>query len=428
MRSPLRTLDLVVFVIFSTAAAMHGADRATTPTLTTLYTFLNSPTDGSGVNAELVVDASGNLYGTTISGGPSTCNNLGLPPGCGIVFKLTPPATGSGPYTETILHAFLGDTDGANPQSTIVKGPGGSWYGTTNFGGTGSPGLGTIFELTPVSGGAPWTYDVLIRFSNANGGGYVPENNFTYYNGNLYTTTQNGGQFGNFGTVIELAQQGSSWSYNIIHSFDGTDGNGPQAALTVDTSTGTFYGVAQNGGTANQGTIFQLIPPASGSSTWTFNKLYDFTGGTDGGYIYGTAVLGPGGVLYGTAQNFGQYGKGTLWTLTPNTGGGWTFKVIHQFSGSPSDGATPVSNVVVTSKGVIYGTTELGGAHDKGTLLRFAPNGSGGYTEAVLWSFTGGTDGAFPFAAPTFLKANELVGSCTKGGSANAGVVWKVTF
>jgi hypothetical protein len=407
---------------------IFAADSQTTPTLTTLHTFLNSPTDGNADSARVVVEPSGIIYGTTTAGGPGSCQTPGLLPGCGIVFQLTPPAYGSGAYTETILHAFQGGADSSNPLSTIIKGPSGSWWGTTLTGGSGAGqvGDGTVYELDPV--GDKWLYKTVFSFSASNGGAYFPEANMTYWNGNLYTTTQNGGQFGDYGTVIELVRKGSGWSYNILHAFDGADGNQIQAALAVDTSSGVFYGAAQNGGPSNWGTIWQMIPPAAGSTAWTFNKLYDFTGGDDGGYIFGSPVIGPDGVIYGVAQMFGEYGQGTLWTLTPRAGGAWAFQVIHQFGAIPADGSMPASNVVVTSKGVIYGTTLIGGANNKGALFAFTPVSGGGYQETILWNFTGGADGEWPYAAPTLAGTNALIGSCLQGGSAGAGTIWKVSF
>jgi uncharacterized repeat protein (TIGR03803 family) len=432
-KDPMNTPNLLILGLFLVPAALLAAESQTAPTLTVIHTFLNSPTDGDGVNGQLVVDSSGNIYGTTISGGPSSCHNLNLPAGCGVIFELSPPTSSGGTtYTETILHSFQGGTDGGNTQGTILPGPDGTWWGTTLFGGNGADngmGLGTVFELNPVSGSSTWDYNTVIRFSSANGGAYVPENNVTYYDGNFYTTTQNGGQFGNYGAVIELTHQSlTSWSYNILHSFDGTDGNQIQAGLAIDSTTGAFYSVAQNGGLYNWGTIFQLIPPASGSSAWTFNKLYDFTGGTDGGYIYGSAVLGPNGVLYGVAEKFGKYGMGTVWTMTPQSGGGFQFQVIYQFGSNPSDGASPVSNVIVTSAGVIYGTTEYGGTSNKGTLFQLTPTTGGGYTETILWNFTGASDGEMPYAAPTLIKPGVLIGSCSQGGASGAGTIWKVAF
>jgi hypothetical protein len=410
--------------------AVHAADpEAAKRTLTVLHTFLSSPTDGRGMNDALTMDSAGNLYGTTLGGGPGNCETPMLLPGCGIAFQLAPPKRRSGLYTETILHAFEGLPDGANSQATLTLGPGASYYGTTLVGGVGnSPGLGTIYELTPLNGGTSWNYSTIIAFNGEHGGPYIPEANITNYNGTLYTTAQNGGVFGNYGAVIELVQNGSTWSYNVLHSFDGTDGLSIQAALTVDPATGVFYGVAQNGGLYNQGTIWELAPPAAGSTTRTFTKLYDFTGGADGGYIYATATLGPNGVLYGVAQNFGQYGKGTLWTMSPTTGGGWTFAVIHQFGETAADASTPVANVIVTADGKIYGTSELGGTYNKGAAFEFTPKSRGGYREDILWNFSGGSDGSFPFAAPLLVSAREMIGSCSQGASANAGTVWDLKF
>jgi uncharacterized repeat protein (TIGR03803 family) len=408
------------------------ASAQTTPVFRVLHTFLGSPTDGLGSNAPVVLDSSGNIFGTTISGGPSTCRNSNLPYGCGIVYELSPPASGTGPYTETILHGFQGGADGANTQGAVIFGPGGALYGTTLFGGSSPTGFGTIFALAP--NGSGFDYYTLIRFSDAPGTLNVPENQFTYWQGNLYTTAQDGGAYGNYGGVLELVEptmKGGAWSYNALYSLDGADGNQIQGAVIVDPSTGYFYTCAQNGGAADEGTIFQLLPPAVSGGAWTLNLLYQFTAGDDGGYIYAGPVLGAHGVLYGIAQTFGEYGKGTIWSLTPPASGTgpWTFAVIHQFGSVAGDGATPVSNLVLDSSGVLYGTTLLGGANDLGTVFTLTPpaNVGGLWTEKILWSFSQ-SEGTHPYSTVTLVKPHVLIGTTPTGGTANAGTVYELTF
>jgi len=428
---PIIKYATAMLLAFGSTALINAQSPA--PSIRLLHSFLNSPTDGLGPNAPVVIGPSGNLYGTTIGGGSSSCQNLNLPPGCGIVYKLVPPGSGTGPYTETILHSFEGGTDGANSQGAVIFEPTGALFGTTLFGGSSPMGFGTIFALAP-AGNSTFDYSTLIRFTDAGGTPYVPENQFTYWQGNLYTTTQNGGAFGDFGTVIELvrpAKTGGAWGYTILHSLDGTDGNQIQGALVVDPSTGYFYGCAQNGGASNQGTVFQMIPPASPGNPWTFNKLYDFTGASDGGYIYAGPALGANGVIYGIAQKFGAFGKGTVWSLTPPAvvGGTWNFAVIHQFGSTKGDGATPVSNLVLDAKGIIYGTTLSGGAKNLGTVFALTPPSTEGaaWTEKLLWNFSG-SDGSHPYSAVTLVKTGVLIGTTAEGGTANAGTVFELTY
>jgi uncharacterized repeat protein (TIGR03803 family) len=158
-------------------------------------------TDGANSYGSLIFDAAGNLYGTTIQGGPVSCPlDVG---GCGTVFELTPQVDER--WTETVLHSFGSATDGALPYGSLIFDASGNLYGTTAGGGTGSCsgyGCGTVFELSPNSDGS-WSETVLHNFKNE-GDGYSPYAGLIFdASGNLYGTTQEGG-FHGLGTVFKI--------------------------------------------------------------------------------------------------------------------------------------------------------------------------------------------------------------------------------
>jgi uncharacterized repeat protein (TIGR03803 family) len=165
-----------------------------------LHLFQDSPSDGSYPMAGLVFDNAGNLYGTTSYGGLYRS---------GTVFKLTPPL-----WTETVIYNFAGGTDGSSPQGGLVF-HNGSLYGTTVEGGVGctisGPGCGTVFQLTPQSGGESWTESVIYRFHGSDG--VAPFGTLLFGEGDtLFGTTGYGGDGANCqnsisgcGTVFELA-------------------------------------------------------------------------------------------------------------------------------------------------------------------------------------------------------------------------------
>jgi uncharacterized repeat protein (TIGR03803 family) len=202
-------------------------------TLTTLHGF--DITDGYDPYAALVQATNGTFYGTTTEGGANSD---------GTVFSITPGGTFA------TLHSFDG-TDGAYPNAALVQATNGTFYGTTVQGG--AIGYGTVFSMT--SGG---TLTTLHSFDSTDGA-YAFATLVQATNGNFYGTTQMGGtadcSLGQpCGTVFSTTAGGT---LTTLHSFDSTDGNGPQAAL-VQATNGTFYGVTYNGGASNFGTIFSL--------------------------------------------------------------------------------------------------------------------------------------------------------------------------
>ena len=207
----------------------------------------------------------------------------------------------------------------------------------------------------------------------------------------------------------------------ILYSFSGTgisaDGALPIAGLLMGPDR-SLYGTTTEGGgaTCNCGTVFRLVPPAAGQTLWTYSVLHSFTGyPLDGASPYASLIFDPAGNLYGTTLLGGLHEYGTVFTLTPSSGGsGWDEHVLHSFAGT-ADGAFPQANLTFDAAGNLYGTASLGGAEDQGTLFELTPNGTA-WTLDVLHAFAGGADGALPRGGVIFDAAGDLYGTTTEDG------------
>ena len=201
-------------------------------TETVIYNFTGGTDGGTPANGNMIFDAAGNLYGTTVNGGT---HNLGT------VFELTPSAAG---WSESVLYSFRGIKDGANPYMGLVFDGKGNLYGTTYYGGTYD--AGTVFELSR-AGSGQWTEKVIHTF-NVTNGIYVPGGLAIDGAGNLYGVAQNGGTYG-VGVVYELSPGASgSWTGTILHEFTGAnDGGYPYAERLLLDSSGNLYGTTQGG-------------------------------------------------------------------------------------------------------------------------------------------------------------------------------------
>ena len=228
-----------------------------------------------------------------------------------------------------------------------------------------------------------------------------------------------------------------------LYSFPGTIGAFPEAGLVLNNTA--LFGTTYTGG-SGWGTVFELIPPQTGGA-WTLHQLYAFTGGADGANPRAPVVFSPHGVIFGTTEQGGAFGYGTVFSLTPAVGGKWTQAVIYSFAGAPSgcgttgnpacDGANPEAGMILSPKGVLYGTTDTGGTTSNGTVFSLTPAVGGAWTEAVLYSFAGapsgcGTtgnpacDGANPLGSLTLSKTGTLYGTTYSGGAANWGTVFQL--
>jgi uncharacterized repeat protein (TIGR03803 family) len=270
-----------------------------------LYTFTGGA-DGANPFAGLVLDATGNLYGTTAGGGTD---------GYGVVFKLTPGSGGN--WTESVLHSFTGGDDGAYPQASVIFDAAGNLYGTAAGG---FHGQGVIFKMAPNPDGS-WS-ETVIRTGSRLGsnpyGGLIFDKA-----GNLYGTvsTDKIGGWGN-GAVFELTPNpDGSWTPQLLYRFipGGSDGSNPQATLTFD-SAGNLYGTTVNGGIVNCGnysgcgTVFQLRPNSEGG--WTERVIHRFVGGEIDGYPYAGVTFDKAGNLYGAAAWF----FGDIFEISPSPG------------------------------------------------------------------------------------------------------------
>jgi uncharacterized repeat protein (TIGR03803 family) len=234
--------------------------------------------------------------------------------------------------------------------------------------------------------------------------------------GNLYGTTTNGGAYNESGVAWELSPDGSGgWTEQTLHSFgNGNDGQDPRSALTMD-AAGNLFGTTSGGGANRGGTVFELSPAAGGG--WTETVLYSFGLRGDGCYPYGRITIDAAGNLYSTTQQVCDgSGYGTVFELSPSSGG-YTEKIIHHFLNSAS-GENPMAPVVFDSLGNLYGTTEQGGQYGYGTIFKLSPDGTGGWVESAVHVFTGNGDGGLPLYGVVVGPDGNLYGTTPYGGKA----------
>jgi uncharacterized repeat protein (TIGR03803 family) len=386
--------SFVLFALTGTASAQYC--------LKTLYAFGFSG-DGFTPNGGLVFDGSGNLYGTTASGGDRGSESCTLTknPNCGTVFELTPGPGGT--WTENILYTFVGFGDGATPLAGVILDPNGNLYGTTSKGGPRTTeclyDCGTVFQLAPGTNG--WTESLLHVFSGTPDGFRPAASLALGGDGNLYGTTRLGGAYGG-GTVFELVNSSGSWTEKVLHSFGGSDGGDPAAGLIIDHG-GNLYGTTLVGGKYNRGTVFKLVRDGGG---WKEYSLHDFTGGSDGALPYSSLTFDAFGNLYGTTEfggitsncvfQFIWTGCGLVFELTPATSGPWNETVLYSFLGG-NDAGNPDGDVIFNSEGNLFGTAAGGSATNCygvgcGTVFEISPGGSG-WTETIIENFNTGSNG-----------------------------------
>ncbi|MBL9117860.1 MAG: hypothetical protein JNJ83_22820 [Verrucomicrobiaceae bacterium] len=333
---------------------------------TVLHRFENP--NGVGPNDGLVEGADGNFYGTTVNGGVS---------GWGVVFKVT-----SG-GTHTVLRSFTDVSAGAYPQAGLVQGSDGSFYGTTQQGGTSI--YGTVFKIT-----ADGTHTVLHRFNGT--GGSKPEGGLVLgSDGDFYGTTVSGGANGN-GTVFKITAGGT---HTLLHSFNGTDGREVRAGLVLG-SDGSFYGTTHQGGANGQGTVYKITSSGTHTLLFSFSSIL-------GRNPQAGLVLGSDGSFYGTTEQGGANGKGTVFKITANG----MHTLLHSFN--TADGSSPVTGLAQGDDGSFYGTTKRGGASDSGTLFKITSSG----THTVLHSFDG-VGAAYPASTPLFGTDGNIYGTASQ--------------
>ena len=407
-------------------SALVIATVASLSALTTLlaqgqtFQVLHSFTGRSGgaePYAGVTLDQAGNLYGTTSYGGfynAPQCSGLG----CGIAYRLNPAGQ------ETVLDAFEGMSAGARPIAELLREGQGDLYGTTLVGGDSNCnppyGCGMVFKIDTAGQEV-----ALYNFTGENDGIQPQGTLIRDAQGNLYGTTTDGFP-GDGGTVFKIDSLGNE---TVLHTFTGPpDGSTPLEGLVRD-AQGNLYGSTELGGNGKScgslgcGIVYKI------SAKGEYKILHNFSGGEDGSEAGDTLVLDSEGNLYGMT------GLGGVLTCNPPYGCGVIFKidpteaetVLYRFANETSNGYNPISGVIRDASGNLYGTTYRGGANGMGTVFKLDAAGN----ETLLHSFTGGADGAYPYAGLTMDAAGNLYGTTTAGGlpgcEQGCGVVFKIT-
>ena len=413
----LRRASFAVVLVY--ALLMIATQPTHAQTFTVLHSF--SGPDGSQPNQSLRVDQDGNIYGTTTAGGLSS--------NCGEVFKLAPAGSG---WILSRLYAFHG-SDGCAPNTRVAVGPDGAFYGAA-YGGNLScnSGCGVVYKLRPpatacVGASCPWTESVLYAFDGSSGNGTGGGELVFDQTGNIYGILPYGGAY-NEGAVFKLWPSQDGWTESVLYYFTGgADGGYPQSQPTFD-RFGNLYGVCYNGGNG-YGTVYQLTPSAG---RWVESVVYSFAGGSDGFAAVGSLVFDAAGNLYGTTDKGGQNYTGTVFELTPSNGG-WTHSVIYSFTTGVWGGG-PQDVLARDQAGNLYGTAPFDGLYSQGVVFKLTPTGEG-WIYTSLHDFTGGSDGYIPFGGVTLDANGNLYGTAFGGGGGNCsnpygpgcGTVWKIT-
>jgi uncharacterized repeat protein (TIGR03803 family) len=347
----------------------------------TIFNFANAAT-GKLPWASFVSDGTF-LYGMTSEGG---ANNYGT------IFKIKPDGTG---YQK--LLDFDETTSGRNPMGSLIL-EAGSLYGMSSQGG--ANGVGTLFKIK-TDGSA---FSKLLDFNSASSGSY-PEGSLFSDGTFLYGMTRMGGST-NYGTIFKIKPDGTG--FVMLHDFnDPAQARNPYGSLISD---GTFlYGMSRYGGSSSSfctsdgcGIIFKIMPDGSG-----YSKIQDFSNDNIHGYGPQGDLVYDGTFLYGTTNQGGTSGLGTVFKVRPD---GSQYSKLLDFTST--NGTFPNASLIYDGT-FLYGTTYSGGANGAGTIMKIKPDGSG---SAVMHSFDGAANGLNPFGS-LFLHAGSLYGMTAYGGS-----------
>ena len=408
-----------------------------------LYSFGGGTADGAVPTGRLVQGGDGNFYGTTSSRRGSRKRYL---------FQDHP-----GRRRDDAVFLCRRSTDGAAPSGNLIQGSDANFYGTTAYGGANS--AGTVFRITPAGSEA-------VRYSFAGGttDGATPNAGLGQDDdANLYGTTYFGGTAGN-GTVFKLTPGGTE---SVLYSFGSVtaDGASPSGGLFRD-SGGNFYGATALGGASGAGTIFRIAAVGTETVLYSFGNVAN-----DGTSPQGALTLGNDGGFYGTTNQGGSNGDGTVFRIT--SAGVET--VLYSFGSGPADGLAPTGGLIQGSNGNFYGTTPAGGSNDsvlssrypgrrrdgaafvqrrkhgrRRTCRGFSPGqrwqllrldckwrrqqrgrcrqDHRGGRETVFFSFGGGTgDGAGPAGRLVVGSDGNFYGATSSGGTSNNGTVFRIT-
>jgi len=338
-----------------------------------LHSFSNGA-DGGYPLAGVILDAAGNLYGTTQQGGIAS-SNCGSG-SCGVVFELVKASN----WQETVLYSFTGNEDGSGPVAPLLLDSAGNLYGTAEGGGSFVGcyyGCGVAFELEASSG---WTEKVLHTFLDWPNDGSYPTAGFIWNGTDLLGTTSGGGVgpcCGGYdgGTIFRLTPNSDgTWAESLLYTFcaktNCADGSMPWGGVVLN--NGNMFGTTSNGGATGYGALYERMSNGSTVTKYSF-------GGAGGENPIGPLVLRQ-GIVYGATEQGGlttnqcapfQNGNGIVYKLTQQSGK-FAETVLHSFTGK-ADGCIPQANLIMDTTGNLYGTTELGGQYGVGVAFEVTP-------------------------------------------------------
>lgn len=311
--------------------------------------------------------------------------------------------------TETVLHNFSGGVDGQYPYSGVTLDQQGRLYGTTSAGGTHQQGL--VYRAVREGGG--WVLSPLYSFGSQQDDGNTPYARVVFGPGGVLYGTTYTGPAEYFGTVFSLQPPASAckttlcpWVETVLYRFTGgADGRYPHFGDLVFDQAGNIYGTTTNGGGSGSenGVVFKLSRSGSG---WTETTLWQFTGGSDGAHPLTGVILDNAGNVYGTTYSDGANGYGTVYELSP-TQSGWTETTLYSFTENDGFGG---GGLTIDASGNLYGITgyfvdEL--LQGNVVVYELSPQ-NGSWSYAVLYSF--GLQNATPIAAPVFDAQGNLYG------------------
>ena len=411
-----RQLAILSFLLILAPAGWAGSKYKV------LYNFKGG-NDGIDPHGNLVFDAAGNLYGTTAQGGgTSACH--GQYDGCGVVFQLVPQS--SGVWKENVLYSFsTGSTGGIGLEGNLVLDPAGNVYGTAYWGG--SDYQGTVFELTPGSGG--WTEKDIYAFCPSRGcdDGASPASGVIFDDaGNLYGTATAGGTDGGGGVIFKLVPSNGTWTESVLYSFCpyyscGSGGWFPWGLTR--TANGDLYSTTTYGGNYvwpcipgdGCGAVFKFSPKSG-----DYAALHQFDG-RDGAFPNSAVVLDKQGNVYGTTTNDGAFGCGTVFQLSPKSKSGWTYNVLYNLRHGASAGSMAIDssgNLYVANAGLMAGSCQ--GA-EGGEVFKLSPSGHSHWTYTRIHEINSASSGLI------FDKQGNLYGTAPNGGTNDYGFVFEVT-
>lgn len=401
---------ILIFIVYVSTG------QADAQQLKILHSFRGNTTDGASPETGVIFDRAGNLYGVTSASGEFNY---------GTVFEVSPKA--GGVWTEKTLHNFNDDgKDGYDALASLILDASGDLYSTTLYGGTNN--LGTVYELIPQTDGK-WAERILYSFTGTTASGAYPFGNLIFDSkGNLYGTAIQGGTgttcgaSPGCGVVYELTLKNGVWEEKALYSFGVTNSDGyyPLGGLVFD-AAGDLYGVTSGGGIYGAGMVFELVRGAGGS--WTEKDLHDFNpSAMDGSEILAGLAFDKVGNLYGTTLQGGAYNQGTVYELTPAGQGDWTEAVIYSFGTNSNDGRNPYYCVpVFDAEGNLYGVNTF----DSGTVFELTPGSGGTWTETILYNFNG-ANLLWPYGSVTLDGKGNIYATASGLGAYFVGGVFEI--